>query len=79
MTLPHLRHIIFPYVNIGTQGSCPGSHPYAYYNGQYCCASDFEKFNSREGTKCDGSKIQYDSLCCNGDKFIEYPLSPQAA
>jgi len=58
---------------------CPESHPYVYYNGQYCCASEFEKIYRPQGTKCDGSKIQKDSLCCNGDNFMKYPLSPQAS
>ena len=49
-------------------GSCPDSHPYAYYNGQYCCASDFEKIYKPQGAKCDGSKIQLDSLCCRNDE-----------
>ena len=52
---------------------CPDSHPYAYYNGQYCCASDTEKTFEPQGTKCDGSKIQFDSLCCLDDQKIECP------
>ena len=51
---------------------CPESHPYAYYDGQYCCASDYEKIYEPQGTKCDGSKIQLDSLCC-GSEYIVCP------
>merc|ERR1712198_436874 len=63
------------YIKASTMG-CPDSHPYAYYNGKYCCSSDSEKIYEDQGTKCDGSKIQYDSLCCNGDDFMKGPLHP---
>ena len=53
---------------------CPESHPFAYYNGHYCCESGREKVYTQDGDKCDGSAIQIDSLCCHGDRFIECPL-----
>ena len=53
---------------------CPESHPYAYYNGYYCCESGREKVHTLDGDKCDGSAIQIDSLCCLGDRFIDCPL-----
>ena len=74
MTLPHLRHVIFPYLNIGGYGSCPGSHPYAYYNGLCCCASGFEKNYPPQGAKCDRSRIQIDSLCCRDDIHARCPF-----
>ena len=52
---------------------CPATHPYVYYNGQYCCQSDREKVYTPQGDKCDGSAIQTDSLCCEGDKYIQCP------
>ena len=45
---------------------CPESFPNAYFYGQYCCASDYEKVNEIQGNQCNGSRIQLDSLCCNG-------------
>jgi len=52
---------------------CPVSHPYAYSDGQYCCASDYEKIYEPLGTKCDGSKIQLDSKCCHNDENTPCP------
>ena len=52
---------------------CPKSHPYAYYGGQYCCASDTEKTYAPQGAQCDGSKIQLDSLCCLNDQHTPCP------
>ena len=54
-------------------GKCPDSHPYAYYNGQHCCKAGIEKTNAAQGTKCDGSPIQLDSLCCLNDEHTPCP------
>jgi len=54
-------------------GVCPKSHPNVYYNGKYCCASTKEKHYKPQGTKCDGSAIERDSLCCEGDRFKRCP------
>ena len=70
MTLPHLRM----FFHILSLDRCPSSHPYAYYNGEYCCASDYEKINESQGAKCDGSKIQLDSLCCRNDEHKRCPF-----
>jgi len=51
------------------EDQCPGSHPFAYYNGEYCCASYYEKAYVGQGAKCDGSEIQLDSLCCRNDEY----------
>ncbi|XP_063684925.1 uncharacterized protein LOC134819090 [Bolinopsis microptera] len=52
---------------------CPTDYPNVYYNGQYCCKSNMEKFNKAQGAQCDGSVIQRDSLCCAGDKYTSCP------
>ena len=49
------------------------SYPFVYFNGEYCCASGYEKFYKPQGAKCDGSRIQYDSLCCTDNDFIDCP------
>ena len=45
---------------------CPSSHPFVYYNGDYCCSGNKEKVNAAQGSKCDGSAISRSSMCCNG-------------
>ena len=60
-------------INSPVQTQCPASHPNVYYNGEYCCQSEREKFYWPQGTKCDGSQIQRDSLCCEGDRYIACP------
>ena len=50
-------------------GRCPKSHPYTYLNGRYCCQSNKEKVYRPDGSRCDGSKIQKDSSCCEGDRY----------
>ncbi|XP_063692556.1 papilin-like [Bolinopsis microptera] len=52
---------------------CPASHPYAYSDGQYCCKSNKEKYYGPQGSKCDGSVIQRDSKCCEGDQYRTCP------
>merc|ERR1711939_551258 len=56
-----------------TTGSCPSSHPFAYYNGQYCCKYTREKHYSPQGSKCDGSVIGFGSLCCYKDGHTRCP------
>ena len=67
MQLEQLKTAFFPL--LGSQ--CPDAHPYAYYNGEYCCATNREKSNSTIGDKCDGSIILNDSLCCKDDKYCK--------
>jgi len=55
------------------RGQCPESHPHAYYNGRHCCSSAYEKYYEPQGSKCDNSAIQFDSLCCEGDRHIPCP------
>ena len=47
--------------------NCPETNPFAYYNGDYCCSTEYEKVYSPDGLKCDGGKISLDSLCCKGN------------
>merc|ERR1712126_60901 len=34
---------------------------------------DYEKIYEPQGTKCDGGKIQYDSMCCGSDDYMPCP------
>ena len=52
---------------------CPADYPNVYYNGQHCCATNMEKVYAPQGGQCDGSVIQRDSLCCEGDKHTPCP------
>ena len=54
---------------------CPSHHPYVYYNGQYCCATNREKHYGPQGGRCDGSIISYGSLCCQNDNHYPCPGS----
>ena len=54
-------------------GKCPSTHPYVYYNGEYCCKTSKEKVHEPQGEKCDGSEIQKDSLCCENDGYTACP------
>ena len=56
-----------------TSMNCPSSHPWAYLNGQYCCAYQEERNEVKEGDACDGSKIGLDSSCCKDNSFISCP------
>jgi len=51
--------------------TCPQHHPFAYYNGQYCCATKREKYNHPQGYRCDGGVLAFDSLCCKDDAFVK--------
>ena len=61
------------YFHVLSLDQCPDSHPYAYYNGGYCCKAGLEKTYEPEGTKCDGSIIQLDSSCCLNDQYKPCP------
>ena len=52
---------------------CPASFPNVYNEGQHCCKSNREKEYIPQGSKCDGSKIRKDSLCCLGDHWTKCP------
>ena len=52
---------------------CPSKYPYAYHNGEYCCATNKETLNSTLGYDCDGRIIDKDSLCCEDDKYVPCP------
>ena len=45
--------------------SCPSSHKYAYFGGEYCCETNKEKIAfGINGDLCDGSEIGIESRCC---------------
>ena len=52
---------------------CPETHPFAYSDGKRCCETNKEKKADNQDRKCDGSVIQRDSSCCDGDKAINCP------
>ena len=53
--------------------SCPSSHPFAHYNGERCCPTNKEHVNTAHGSKCDGSTIGFNSLCCEYNQQIRCP------
>lgn len=59
--------------NNQTGGNCSMNFPYAYWHGEYCCATGMEKpvFDIRmpQGVSCNGSVLGIDSLCCQNDSF----------
>ena len=59
--------------NISDEGHCPTSHPYVYKYGEWCCQTKKEKIYTPQGEHCDGSVIQGNSLCCEGDRNIMCP------
>merc|ERR1719454_320917 len=56
--------------------TCPPKHPYAYYNGHYCCAHNREKHYRPQGSRCDGSVISITSLCCKDDAHVPCKNKP---
>ena len=54
--------------------SCPSSHPFAYFNGEYCCQTNKEHVNTAHGYKCDGSSIGFNSLCCENHQLLQCPF-----
>ena len=57
-------------------GECPASHPYVYFNGEYCCQTNREKVYRPRRGKCDGGVIERDSLCCEADRYVGCPSKP---
>ena len=46
---------------------CPGSHPFAYLSGDYCCSEPLEKDteeSEHDGNRCFGRMMTWDSSCC---------------
>ena len=48
---------------------CPESHPFAYLDGSYCCKTNKEKVAEKDGTRCDGSVISWESSCCRNNRW----------
>ena len=55
---------------------CPSTRPWAYRNGDYCCATNREKIASKDGSLCDGSIIELKSTCCKNDDYSKCPSPP---
>ncbi len=47
---------------------CSMEYPFAYNDGESCCAVPFEGVNYVDGRKCDGSPIGLESKCCLDDR-----------
>lgn len=58
------------------QIACPTSHPYAYLHGDYCCRTNREKYNKKDGAGCDYSLLSPSSKCCAGDQFVKCRSTP---
>ena len=57
---------------IFSDSSCPSSHKYAYFDGEYCCRTNKEKKAiAVEGDLCDGSEIGIDSRCCEDNDYAK--------
>ena len=58
---------IYIYFYILVKEKCPDEHPYAYFNGSYCCKEGDEDINENLGELCDGGKISLSSVCCKNN------------
>ena len=54
--------------------SFPSSHPFAYSHGEYCCQTNKEYGNTAHGYKCDGSSIDFNSLCYENHQLLQCPF-----
>ena len=60
------------YKNARISGSsCPKDYPYAFSNGDKCCANDIEGTDGAVGELCDGGDIGLDSSCCLDDEHLD--------
>jgi len=48
------------------------SHPYAYFDGHFCCAHSKEKV-SNQGYICDSGEISLTSRCCKDNAYVKCP------
>ena len=61
-----------------SESRCTKDHPFAYFNGQYCCKTNQELVNGgtlnevASGT-CDGIGFSIESTCCKGNKYLKCP------
>ena len=56
-----------------TDLECPQDHPFAYYNGEYCCQYEEEKVYAPQGEQCNGKDFNRTSLCCKDDAYVNCP------
>jgi len=59
-------------------GKCYESHPYAYFDGKYCCKTNQEYENGgsqseKDSGTCDGKYFNRQSTCCNKHEFVKCP------
>ena len=47
--------------------TCPETHPYAYFDGQFCCKT------SKSCAEENGTQLSTDSSCCESNAFVECP------
>ncbi len=47
--------------------NCPSTHPYAYLNGDFCCA---------EYKDYDNKQISYSSTTCKSNQNLQCPIGP---
>ena len=63
-----------------SESRCTKDHPFAYFNGQYCCETNQELVNGgtlnevASGT-CDGIGFSIESTCCKDNEYLECPLA----
>ena len=58
--------------------TCPSKHPWAYQDGNYCCAENKEKIATEHGSLCDGSSISIESKCCANNDYAACASPPCA-
>ena len=61
-----------------TTTNCPSTHPWAYLDGDFCCATNREKVASEDGLLCDGSIIELTSSCCENSAYTACASPPCA-
>ena len=54
--------------------TCPGTHPFAYLDGTYCCKYGVEKVDVAVGERCDGGTISLNSVCCKDNEHTPCPI-----
>ena len=62
--------------DVNTANKCPSTHPFPYGNGNHCCATNKEKYDSGWGESCDGSELTLHSSCCDNDDHAPCPSKP---
>lgn len=72
------------FLAVSGSDKCPSSHPYVYFNGQYCCATRRELnmnmmygwgwgWGGIPGGQCSGGALRVTSMCCENDNYVRCP------